>query len=191
VPINWAVLHGETKTGATLHVMEDKPDAGDIVNQKSVSILPDEAAYNVFNKVAEIAKITLEEVIPDLLQGEFPTRPNRLQEGSYFGGRQPEDGRINWDQSAQDVYNLVRAVAPPYPGAFTEIAHVRYVVTKAMLASPPFRKTNTTLGLQVIDNRIYGFCGDGRAILIVQLIGEDKEVIPADLQQILLNVTKE
>lgn len=191
VPINWAVLHGETKTGATLHVMEDKPDAGDIVNQKSVPILPDETAYDVFNKVSEIAKITLEEVIPDLLQGEFPRRPNRLQEGSYFGGRQPDDGRINWEQSAQDVYNLVRAVAPPYPGAFTEIANVRYIVTKAMLASPPFRQTTPLLGLQVIDNRIYGFCGDGRAILIIQLICEDKEVIPSDLQQILLSATKE
>jgi hypothetical protein len=60
-----------------------------------------------------------------------------------------------------------------------------------MLASPPFRQTTPLLGLQVIDNRIYGFCGDGRAILIIQLICEDKEVIPSDLQQILLSATKE
>ena len=191
VPINWAVLHGETKTGATLHIMEKKPDAGDIVNQKSVPILPDETAFVVFQKVADIAKITLLEVIPDLLKGEFPRRPNRLQEGSYFGGRKPEDGRVDWQKNAIEVYNLYRAVAPPYPGAFTEIAGKQYILSKAMLASPPFRQNNQLLGLQVIDGRIYGFCGDGRAILINELLCEGFEITPPNLQQILLQATKE
>ncbi len=191
VPINWAVLHGETKTGATLHVMEAKPDAGDIVHQKSVPILPDETAYEVFLKVAEIAAITLEEVVPDLLEGNVPRRPNRLQEGSYFGGRTPEDGRIDWQQSAQNIYNLVRAVAPPYPGAFTEIQGKQLIVNKAMLASLPNRLINSRLGLDVVDNRIYGFCGDERALLISQLVHDGKEVSAAELQQILLQATKE
>jgi methionyl-tRNA formyltransferase len=190
VPINWAVLHGETKTGATLHVMEAKPDAGDIVHQKAINILPDETAYEVFNKVAIVAKTTLEEVIPDLLTGEFPKRPNRLQEGSYFGARKPEDGRIDWQKNAHEVHNLFRAVAPPYSGAFTEIAHKKYVIHQAMLASPPFRQNNQLLGLQVVDNRIYGFCGDDRAILVMQLVCDDQEVLPAELQQILLSTTK-
>lgn len=191
VPINWAVLHGETKTGATLHVMETKPDAGDIVHQKSVNIFPDETAYEVFLKVAEIAATTLEEVLPDLLEGHVSRRPNRLQEGSYFGGRAPEDGRIDWQDDAQNIYNLVRAVAPPYPGAFTEINGKKLIVTKAMLASPPNRLITSRLGLDVVDHRIYGFCGDGRALLISQLILEANEVSPAELQQILLNPTKE
>jgi len=190
VPINWAVLHGETKTGATLHVMADKPDAGDIVHQKAVPILPDETAYEVFNKVAQIATLTLEEVIPQLLEGQVPTRPNRLQEGSYFGGRKPEDGRIDWCQQAVDVYNLVRAVAPPYPGAFTEIAGKKYTIAKAMLASTPFRSSIPLQGLHVIDQRIYGFCGDERALLVTQLLCQDQEISPSELQQILLSETK-
>ena len=190
VPINWAVLKGETKTGATLHIMEAKPDAGDIVHQKSIPILPDETAYEVFNKVAILAKTTLEEVIPDLLSGELPKRPNRLQEGSYFGARKPEDGKIDWQKNAQEVYNLYRAVAPPYPGAFTEISDKKYVIHQAMLASPPFRQNNQLLGLQVVDNRIYGFCGDDRAILVMKLVCNDQEVSPTDLQQILLSTTK-
>jgi len=190
VPINWAVLHGETKTGATLHIMEAKPDAGDIVHQKAIPILPDETAYEVFNKVAIVAKTTLEEVIPDLLTGEFSRRPNRLQEGSYFGARKPEDGRIDWQKNAQEVYNLYRAVAPPYPGAFTEIAGKKYVIHQAMQRAPPFRQNNQLLGLQVVDNRIYGFCGDDRAILVLQLVCDGLEVLPADLQQILLSTTK-
>jgi methionyl-tRNA formyltransferase len=191
VPINWAVLNGETKTGATLHVMEAKPDAGDIVHQKSVTILPDETAYEIFLKVAEIAASTLEEVLPDLLEGHVPKRPNRIQEGSYFGARTPEDGRIDWQNDAYYIYNLVRAVAPPYPGAFTEIDGKKLIITKAMLASLPNRLINSRLGLDVVDQRIYGFCGDGRALLISQLILEADEVSPSELQQILFNSTRE
>lgn len=187
VPINWAVLHGETQTGATLHLMEAKPDAGDIVNQKAVSIQADETAFDVFGKVATIAIDVLNEVIPQLIEGHFPRRPNRLNEGSYFGGRKPEDGRIDWNQPAQSVYNLVRAVAPPYPGAFTDIAGRRWVIAEAKLASLPNIRQVLPLGLQVVDNRIYGLCGDGRALLISKLENEGIEVSPSHLQEMLLN----
>jgi methionyl-tRNA formyltransferase len=120
-----------------------------------------------------------------------PTRPNRIQEGSYFGGRKPEDGQIDWHQHAVDVYNLVRAVAPPYPGAFTEIDGKKYIIAKAMLASPPFRSNLPLHGLHVIDQRIYGFCGDQRALLVTQLTCEGQEISPTELQQILLSATKE
>jgi methionyl-tRNA formyltransferase len=190
VPINWAILHGETKTGATLHVMETKPDAGDIVHQKAVVIGPDETAFEVFLKVADIAQLTLEEVIPQLLEGDFPRRPNRLQEGSYFGGRKPEDGRIDWNQSAEQVYNLVRAVAPPYPGAFTDESGKKLIISKAMLASIPNRSFSKQLGLQVVDNRIYGFCGDDRALLITELLLDGETVPPSKLQQMLLDQSK-
>jgi methionyl-tRNA formyltransferase len=189
VPINWAVLNGEVKTGATLHVMETKPDAGDIIHQKSVAILPDETAYAVFLKVADIAQLTLAEMIPSLLKGDFPRRPNRLQEGSYFGGRKPEDGKIDWHEDAQTIYNLVRAVAPPYPGAFTEIGDKRLIIAEARLASLPNRSFSAELGLQVVDNRIYGFCGDHRALLVTELMHGKTVVSANDLQQFLRNTS--
>jgi methionyl-tRNA formyltransferase len=191
VPINWAVLHGETKTGATLHIMETKPDAGDIVHQKSVPILPDETAFEVFLKVADIAATTLIETIPDLLTGEFSRRPNRLQEGSYFGGRKPADGLIDWQKDAQSIYNLVRAVAPPYPGAFTVMKGKTFIVAKAMLASIPNRSFSQQLGLQVVDNRVYGFCGDERALYITELIYQDQLINPTQLQLLLLEINKD
>jgi methionyl-tRNA formyltransferase len=117
VPTNWAVLNGETETGATLHEMAAKPDAGAIVAQTSVPILPDDTAQEVFDKVTVAAEQTLWRVLPALLAGEAPHLPNDLTRGSYFGGRKPEDGRIDWSKPAQQVYNLIRAVAPPYPGA--------------------------------------------------------------------------
>jgi methionyl-tRNA formyltransferase len=187
VPINWAILHGETQTGATLHVMEEKPDAGDIVSQKTVQIGSDETAFELFNRVADAAVEALKDVIPELLNGNFPRRPNRLQEGSYFGGRKPEDGRIDWNLPANQVYNLVRAVAPPYPGAFTDVAGRRWVIAEARLASLPNIRQVLPVGLQVVDNRIYGICGDGRALWISRLEMDGQEVSPSELQEKLLN----
>ncbi len=120
VPVNWAIMRGETQTGATLHYMVEKPDAGDIVAQQAVPILPDDTAFEVFNKVCVAAEIALNEVLPSLLAGTAPRLKNDLSRGGYFGGRKAEDGRIDLSQSTQQIYNLIRAVAPPYPGAYLD-----------------------------------------------------------------------
>lgn len=131
VPTNWAVLNGETETGASLHYMEAKPDAGNLVAQTSVPILGDDTAHEVFQKVVVAAEMTLVRALPQLIAGTAPSIPLELKAGSYFSGRKPEDGRIDWTKSARDVYNLIRAVAPPYPGAFTEIGGERIVIARA------------------------------------------------------------
>jgi methionyl-tRNA formyltransferase len=100
-PVNWAILHGESETGATLHVMEVKPDAGDIVGQSAVAIGPDETATEVFGKVSSAAVKVINQALPDLITGKVARKPNNLQNGSYFGGRKPSDGQIHWDQTAQ------------------------------------------------------------------------------------------
>jgi len=183
VPVNWAVLHGETETGATLHEMAAKPDAGAITAQTSVPILPDDTAYEVFGKLTVAAEQTLWNVLPAILAGTPPRLPNDLSQGSYFGGRKPEDGRIDWSQPAQAVYNLHRAVAPPYPGAFTELAGRTYRIDKAKLSGQ--LQANLPPGLAVVDNHIFGVCGDGRALLIHALLADGKPVSPAELQQTL------
>lgn len=119
VPVNWAVLNGERETGATLHVMTAKPDAGAIVAQQAVPILPDDLAVEVFRKVTVAAEIALACVLPALIAGTAEHRAQDLAAGSYFGGRTAKDGGIDWRRGAQAVHNLVRAVAPPYPGAFS------------------------------------------------------------------------
>ncbi len=125
VPVNWAVLHGERQTGATLHRMVAKPDAGAMVAQQSVPILPNDTAHDVFQKVTVAAEIALDSVLPKLLNGTAPHIPLDLTQGSYFSGRKPEDGRIDWTHSPARIHNLIRAVAPPYPGAFADVAGKR------------------------------------------------------------------
>ena len=120
VPVNWAVLNGETETGATLHAMAVKPDAGAIVDAQSVPILPDDTAGEVFRKVCVAAEITLQRALPGLVAGTAILREQDLRQGSYFGGRSAADGAIEWRLGVRGVHNLVRAVAPPYPGAFAQ-----------------------------------------------------------------------
>jgi methionyl-tRNA formyltransferase len=179
-PTNWAVLHGEKETGATLHEMTVKPDAGAIVAQQAVPILPDDTAFEVFGKVTVAAELALYRVLPDLLAGTAPRIPNDLTQGGYFGGRKPEDGRIDWNKSAQDVYNLHRAVAPPYPGAFTDVGPRRYVIERARLHKG--RVDGLPPGLTVVDNAILGVCGDGRALAIHSLLADGLRISAAELR---------
>ncbi|MES2756153.1 MAG: formyltransferase [Pseudomonadota bacterium] len=179
-PVNWAVLHGATQTGATLHEMTVKPDAGAIVAQSAVPILPDDTAFEVFGKVTVAAEQALWQVLPQLLEGTAARRVNDLSQGAYFGGRKPEDGRIDWSLPAQQVYNLHRAVAPPYPGAFTDAGGQRFIIERARLSR--LVRSELPLGLAVVDNRIVGVCGDGRMLAISSLLADGAVVTPAQLQ---------
>lgn len=183
VPVNWAVLHGEIETGVTLHEMTAKPDAGAIIAQTSVPILPDDTAHDVFGKLTVASEQTLWQAIPALLAGTAPRLPNDLTKGSYFGGRKPEDGRIDWQQTGQQVYNLHRAVAPPYPGAYTDQFGRRFIINKARLTQAP--QANFPQGLCVVDNVIFGLCGDHQALEIRELLCNDSRVTAQQLQRII------
>lgn len=167
-PVNWAVLHGETQTGATLHEMVEKPDAGRIVDQEAVAILPDELAVEVFGKVTGAAERVLRRSLPKLVDGSAVLRAQELSRGSYFGGRRPEDGRIDWSAPAKRIHDLVRAVAPPYPGAFTEIEgkklrilRTRRSTGKSEVAASPY--------LYVREGRCHAMCADGEGLELLEL----------------------
>ena len=128
VPVNWAVIHGETETGATLHYMVEKPDAGDIVMQEKVEITFTDTAQDVFGKVADAAVTVIARAWPLLRKGIAERIPMNLAEGSYYGGRKPADGLIDWNMSAVRIYNLIRGVTHPYPGAFTYLAGKKVII---------------------------------------------------------------
>jgi methionyl-tRNA formyltransferase len=131
VPVNWAVINGETETGATLHHMVAKPDAGDIVDREQVPILFTDTAFDVFTKVTDAAVKVLARSYPLLAAGTAPRMPLNLAEGSYFGGRKPADGLIDWTKPAVAIYNLIRGVTHPYPGAFTYLDGNKVIIWRA------------------------------------------------------------
>jgi methionyl-tRNA formyltransferase len=116
-PVNWVIIKGEKITGVTLHYMVDKPDAGDIVGQREVAIDFHDTAKTLYDKLCREAALLLDELLPLMKRGQIPKSKQNLAAGSYYGGRKPEDGRIDWNKSADEIYNLIRGVTEPYPGA--------------------------------------------------------------------------
>ena len=133
-PVNWAILNGEREIGATLHYMVARADAGDIVDQQAVPILADDDAREVYAKVTAAAEIVLVRALPGLIEGSAPRRSQPIVPGQYFGRRGPEDGRIDWRWPAERIHNLVRAVAPPFPGAFGDVGAERWWLHRTRVA---------------------------------------------------------
>jgi methionyl-tRNA formyltransferase len=165
-PVNWAILKGAPFTGASLHYMTEKPDAGDLVDQEQVPIGPDDEALTVARRVSEAAVVVLARSWPKLKAGTAPRIPLDLSKGSYFGGRKPEDGLVDWLRPAQEVHDLVRAVTRPWPGAFTDVFGRRVTIWKTRL--PAYGGHDTFPGkIELTERSVIVFCGDDRPVEIL------------------------
>jgi methionyl-tRNA formyltransferase len=174
-PVNWAILRGERECGATLHYMVERVDAGDIVDSQAVPILLDDDAHEVYAKVTVAAETVLARSLPGLIAGTAPRRPQPVLPGEYFGRRRPEDGRIDWSRPALEIHNLVRAVAPPFPGAFGTVAGERWEIHRTRLAegvAAPRRPSLFGAGASC-----YLACGEG----VLRLLAAANARGPVDL----------
>ena len=169
-PVNWAVLNGETSTGATLHVMVAKADAGDIVDQQAVDIGPDDTAAEVQTRVTRAAVAVLARQIENLKSGTAPRKPQNEAEATVFGRRRAEDGEIKWTMTAPQIHNLVRAVTHPYPGAFADVRGERTMIWKTKMPEYRGTKSGTKPGTVFVrSGRPCVACGDGLALELVSL----------------------
>ncbi len=145
-PVNWVLINGETETGVTLHYMEVKPDKGDMVAQRRIAISLTDTALSLFAHLTVAAAEVIREAYPLLRAGQAPRIPQDHGQSSYFGGRRPEDGRIDWHQSAMQVYNLMRAVTHPYPGAFTYFQGKKLLIWEGQPLAAPSHTPNHAAG---------------------------------------------
>jgi methionyl-tRNA formyltransferase len=175
-PVHWAIIHGEAQTGASLHYMVEKPDAGALVDQQSVPIGDNDTALDVSLKVAEAAEQVLRRSLPALIAGTAAARTLDLREGSYFGRRRPEDGRIDWRRGARAIHDLVRAVAPPFPGAFTDVNGCRLVLEETRVDGEPAQHPRSAPCLYGREGGWYADCADGRRLKILRLSTEGRPV---------------
>jgi methionyl-tRNA formyltransferase len=179
-PINWVLVNGETHTGVTLHYMIAPADAGDIIAQREVPIAFEDTALTLFEKVARAAVELLRDTFPLIKAGMAPRLPQDPRQGTYFGGRTPEDGRIDWSRPALGLYNLVRAVTAPYPGAFTAFAGKRLYVWSAR---PILERSSTHWPAGTVVGPQPGGClvatGHGQ-LLLTQVQAEGEEVMSGE-----------
>ena len=182
-PVNWAVIKGELETGATLHYMVAKPDAGDIVDSQSVPISLDDTAVDVFHKVTGAAQSVLARSLPRLIDGTAPRLVQNQAQATYFGGRKPEDGRIDWSRSAAEIHNLVRGVAPPYPGAFTSVGGkpARVLRTLRESGTGPYKQPCFFIS----DGRAYAQCADTGLLRITEIEVNGQLLREPDMSQFI------
>ncbi len=135
-PLNWAMLNGADHTGVTLFYLMDQIDAGDIVAQQRVPIGSDDTAAEVYERVCTATSALLREAFPLLATARAPRLPQDEAQATYTCPRIPDDGLIDWGRETYVVYNQVRALTRPYPGAFTYLDMQRLTIWRAAPVRP-------------------------------------------------------
>ncbi len=174
-PVNWVLVNGEKETGVTLHYMTPKPDDGDIVAQAKVPIAADDTALTLFGKMERAATTILDKTVPQLIAGKAPRKPQDNSQASYFGGRKPADGEIDWGKDASEIYNLVRAVTRPYPGAFSRLGDRKLIVWSGTVVE---RRAKAAPGTVLSAKPLLVACGKG-ALCLEQVQPEDDVIMTA------------
>jgi methionyl-tRNA formyltransferase len=182
-PINWALIRGETHWGNTLQWLADSVDAGDIIDQVAFPISDYDTCATLYEKVAASNRDMVLRLIPRLLAGERPGRPQPVSDDPILPRRRPEHGRIDWSQDARAVYNFIRALTRPYPGAFALLDGRRWRVWQAALfpgAAPAGAAPGEVLGPVVSPSPdacgLAVACGRG-VVILLELEDDDARVL--------------
>ncbi|NMX60360.1 bifunctional UDP-4-amino-4-deoxy-L-arabinose formyltransferase/UDP-glucuronic acid oxidase ArnA [Pseudomonas sp. WS 5059] len=130
-PANWVLVNGETETGVTLHRMVKRADAGAILAQQKVMIERSDTGLTLHAKLREAATQLLRDALPQLAQGKLSETAQDESQATCFGRRTPADGKLVWSKPAEELFNLVRAVTQPYPGAFCAVGEHKLIVWQA------------------------------------------------------------
>jgi len=173
-PVNWQLVHGERESGATLHVMTARADAGDIVGQERVAVGPDDTAVELYSRLNAAAGVLLDRHLDALLAGRAPLTPQDESQATVFGGRRPEDGRIDWTWPRARIHDLVRAVAPPWPGAFGELPDGRLMVWRTSRQPPAGLPPLPPGVLAAQGARLFAGAGDGPIELLAWQAPDDR-----------------
>lgn len=161
-PINWALIHGEKATGNTLMWLDENVDSGDIIAQREFPITPFDTCKTLYEKVAETNKEMLAGLIEDLQLGKKPIMGTRNESDEpLLPRRRPADGMIDWNQSARKIYDFIRALAKPYPGAFTYLDGEKWTIWEA--AFLPIHENAMVGGILGMS---YGFAEGGTGLLV-------------------------
>ena len=148
-PVNWCLMRGDRMSGCTLFWLDPAVDCGDIIDQEPIPITPYDTCATIYEKVGQANARMILGLLEELSRGRLPRRPQGECEEQVLPRRRPEDGRIDWSQSADRLYDFIRALTPPYPGAFSWLGGTRYSIwtsARLDLQPLPLHRPGTVLG---------------------------------------------
>ncbi len=181
-PLNWVLVNGETETGVTLHRMVKRADAGAIVAQLRIAIAPDDIAITLHHKLCHAARQLLEQTLPAIKHGNILEIAQRENEATCFGRRTPDDSFLEWHKPASVLHNMVRAVADPWPGAFSYVGNQKFTVWSSRV-HPHASKAQPGSVISVAPLLIA--CGDGALEIVTGQAGDGITMQGSQLAQTL------
>jgi methionyl-tRNA formyltransferase len=173
-PIQWAVASGESKTGVTTMRIDAGLDTGDILLQKEVSIAPEDTAETLAPRLAEIGAELMAETLLRLAAGTIAARPQDHSQATLAPILRREDGRIDFQRTAQEICNRLRGFQP-WPGAFTSFRQKNLQLS----AAQPVEYSLAIAELATSDDRLIVGCGRETALELIEVQPEGKKRMPA------------
>jgi methionyl-tRNA formyltransferase len=171
-PVAWTILL-QRPAAANLFLLTDEPDAGDIIDQRPVEVLPEDYARDLIDRTNIVLEQMVADLCPAFASGRVPRRPQDHSKATFYPRRRPEDGQINWTQPVEDVYRLIRAVSHPYPGAFTFCQGRKVIIWRAGPVAGPEAEAEPGTVVPVISNHPIIQTGRGLLELTdVEIIGK-------------------
>lgn len=182
-PINWALIRGESVTGNSLLWLADGVDTGAVIDRSPIEITPFDTCATLYERVAETNRAMLLRLWRRLLKGERPGTPQPATDEAPLPRRRPADGLLDWHSPSHRVYDFVRALTRPYPGAFGHLGGERWTVWRAALPpldALPIAHPGTCLGPVVSpSDEACGqlvACGQG-AVTLLEVQADDGRVL--------------
>lgn len=176
-PIPWTILKGLKKSALTFFYITEGIDNGDILDQKTFTISLDDDATSLYKKITDLGKKMLIENIKKFQNGKLiRIKQNPKDFLEYWSKRKPEDGKINWNKTNEEINKLIRATTHPYPGAYTTFKNSKLIIWKAICSN----EQSSGIGkiLQVDKTTIKIGTGDGIIILKLVSFNNNKEEDP-------------
>lgn len=177
--LQWAIIRGEKETGITLHYMVEEIDAGPIIARESIPIRDLDDAQSLSKRLIQLGGELLHSYWPVITSGHTHAIEQDESRACYYPLRTADDGRIHWHQTSRSIFNLVRALVKPWPGAFTFINDQKVVVYCCQIIDPPPSTSKPGSILWIDDSGVAVACGDG-AVLIAGIEIDGLAVEPAD-----------
>ena len=164
-PLQWAIINGEKETGVTLFkINEGEIDSGNIIAQKRIQIGPDEYAGDVDKRLIESSVELYTELFKNYETKKISFTGQNDAEATYTCKRTPDDGKIDWTKTSFEIFNLIRALADPFPGAFCDFRNIRYHIKRAGIGTNNLRKYSGRIPgriVKIFPEGIEVLCGEG------------------------------
>lgn len=174
-PIPWAIIFGLRKTGVTMFHISEDADNGDIIGQVEISIEFEDDALSLYKKALQAHIKLIQDYFPFLQEGKAPRIKQDEAKASYWHKRVPKDGIIDWNASSKNLYDWIRALTEPYPGAFTFYRDKKLIIWKSMLINEKDHYRDSGTILEIDKDGLLVSTGEGIVKLTcIQFEGENK-----------------